>query len=319
MTGSGVPRHTEGLPDFGRAKYTNGLTATKSSDVGVARPGQGIRDAYLDTLTSVWRLMQCLGCGSVDRARKKWSGLPFFACASCGVLFVYPQASDAQLDQAYRERYYPADGGASAIYENTPRQLVEQLVSCLRDHGFLPSRDGRVLDFGCGVGDFADAAARHGAEVDAVEADPVARALAARRGVRAYGGLADIPRERRSRQYDLIALLDVLEHVRDPLAVLTALRALMRPGGALYLSVPNHRAPQPRLLGARWDQATNPTHLFLFSPRSVRLLLGRAGFVGSYLPCAFRDPRMTAPQRACSVLLQHLRLSATLRFVARAV
>jgi 2-polyprenyl-3-methyl-5-hydroxy-6-metoxy-1,4-benzoquinol methylase len=234
------------------------------------------------------------------------------------VLFVHPQASDAQLEQAYRERYYPTDVRATAVYENTPRELVDQLVACLRDHGFLPAPGGCILDFGCGVGDFADAAARHGAEVDAVEADPVARALAERRGVRVYGGLADIPRANRSRRYDLIALLDVLEHVRDPLAVLTELRALVRPGGALYLSVPNHRAPQPRLLGARWDQATNPTHLFLFSPRSVGLLLGRAGFVGSYLPRALRDPRMTAPQRACSVLLQRLRLSATLRFVARA-
>ena len=262
--------------------------------------------------------MQCLSCGSVSRAENKWPGLPFFTCPACGVLFAYPQASDAQLEQAYRERYYPADGRANPVYENTPRELVDQLVSCLRDHGFLPLRDARVLDFGSGVGDFADAAARQGAEVVAVEADPVARALAARRGVRVYRALADLPRESVTRRYDLIALVDVLEHVRDPLALLTELRALLRPGGALYLSVPNHRAPQPRLLGARWDQANNPTHLFLFCPRSVRQLLGRAGFAGSYLPCALRDPRMTVPQRAVSVLLQRLRLSGTLRVIARA-
>jgi SAM-dependent methyltransferase len=154
--------------------------------------------------------------------------------------------------------------------------------------------------------------------VVAVEADPVARALAARRGVRVYGSLADIPRESATRRFDLVALVDVLEHVRDPLELLTELRALLRQGGALYLSVPNHRAPQARLLGARWDQANNPTHLFLFCRRSVWQLLGRAGFVGSFLPCAFRDPRMTVLQRACSILLQRLRLSGTLRVIARA-
>lgn len=263
--------------------------------------------------------MRCLACGSVNRATKKRAGLAFLACASCGVLFVHPQPSDAQLEQAYRERYYPPDGRANPIYENTPRALVDQLVSCLCDHGFLPSRDGLVLDFGCGVGDFAEAAARRGVDVDAVEADRVARTIAARRGVRVYGGLGDIPRERRSRGYDLIALLDVLEHVRDPLSVLTELRALVRIGGVLYISVPNHRSPQARLLGARWDQATNPTHLFLFCPQSLWHLLGRAGFVGSYLPCALRDPRMSVPERVCSVLLQRLRLSATLRILARTV
>jgi SAM-dependent methyltransferase len=263
--------------------------------------------------------MRCLGCGSVNPAKRKWTSLPFFTCASCGVLFVDPQPSDGQLERAYRERYYPADGsGSHPVYENTPRPLVEQLVACLDRHGVLPLRNGPVLDFGCGVGEFAEAAMRRGADVDAVEGDEVARTQAARLGVAAYKRLADIPRERRARGYDLITLLDVLEHVRDPLALLTELRTLVRPGGACYLSVPDYRAPQPRLLGPRWDQALNPTHLFLFSRRSLRHLLGRAGFVASYLPCALRDPRMTEAQRACSVLLQRLRLSGTLRILARA-
>jgi len=264
--------------------------------------------------------MRCLGCGSTNPAKKKWTSLPFFTCASCGVLFAYPQPSDEQLERVYREQYYPPEGaGSRPVYENTPRPLVDQLVSCLAHRGVLPSRDGLVLDFGCGVGDFTDAATRRGAAVDAVESDDVARAVAARRGVRAYQRLADIPHERRSRGYDLITLLDVLEHVRDPLALLTELRAMMHAGGACYLSVPNYRAPQARLLGARWDQALNPTHLFLFSAESVRHLLSRAGFVASYLPCALRDPRMTEAQRACSVVLQRFRLSGTLRMLARAV
>lgn len=262
--------------------------------------------------------MRCLGCGSANLAKQQWHDLPFFACASCDVLFAHPQASDTELEQAYRERYYPASD-AKPVYENTPRELIKQLVSCLAGHRLLPSKGGRVLDFGCGAGDFADEVARWGAEVDGVEADAVARALAARRGVRVFKELADVPLERKGQAYDLIALLDVLEHVRAPLSLLTELRALLRPGGVLYLSVPNRRAPQARLLGARWDQATNPTHLFLFSPQSVRYLLRRAGFAASYLPCVLRDARMTRPQRVCSVLLQRLRLSGTLRVIARAV
>jgi SAM-dependent methyltransferase len=249
-------------------------------------------------------------------AHRRWEGLPFVTCVGCGALFASPQAPDVELERAYRERYYPADESATPVYENTPTELVDQLVGCLRAHGLLPL-DGVVLDFGCGVGDFATAAARGGVRVDAVEADAVARDLAARRGVSVYKDLAALPAEHTSRGYDLIALLDVLEHVRDPVGLLTAMRALVRPRGALYLSVPNHRAPQARLLGARWDQATNPTHLFLFSAESLRLLLRRADFSGSYYPCTFRDPRMSGPERACSVLLQRLRLSGTLRMVAR--
>ncbi|MBI4513432.1 MAG: class I SAM-dependent methyltransferase [Gemmatimonadetes bacterium] len=205
------------------------------------------------------------------------------------------------------------------MYRTTPPALGERLLSCLIRHRIVPAGGGRLLDFGCGVGDFARTAMAAGIEVDAIETDDLARDAAARRGVRAWRTLDELERARGSGAYDVVTLLDVLEHVREPLRLLQILRRVLRPTGALYLSAPNYQSVQARLLGARWDQATNPTHLFLFSPRSMRHLLMAAGFRMAWLSCALRDPTVGTPQGLLSVLLQHLRLSATLRVVARPV
>ncbi|MBI2404330.1 MAG: class I SAM-dependent methyltransferase [Gemmatimonadetes bacterium] len=220
---------------------------------------------------------------------------------------------------AYRSWYSPADPTPGARYRTTPPALAERLLACLLRHGIAPPRGGRLLDFGCGVGDFALTAVAAGIDVDAIEPDDVARTSAASRGVRVRRTLEELEREGGSGAYDVITLIDVVEHVRRPLDLLRALRRVVRSTGALYLSAPNYQSAQARLLGARWDQATNPTHLFLFSPGSMRHLLAAAGFRMAWLPGAVRDPTVGTLEGLVSVLLQQVRLSATLRVVARPV
>lgn len=261
----------------------------------------------------------CAVCRCATRLWRARLSNAFFRCGTCDVLFRHPQPSDAALEQAYRTHYYVPGPDARPVYANTPAAIGEQVLRCLLERRLVPADAGRVLDLGCGLGDFAAAAMQASLDVDAVEPDRIAGAATQARGVRVYPSLDAIPAARRAQGYDLIALLDVLEHVREPVVLLSALRRLMRPQGVLYLSVPNHRSPQARILGARWDQATNPTHLFLFSPRSVARALGEGGFRFGPFPCVIRDPRFTtAPARLLSIAVQRLRLSATLRAVGAA-
>lgn len=264
-------------------------------------------------------MISCPACGGATRERRRWVRLGFCACDVCQVWFVYPQPAEDELTAAYRSCYYPREPTTAPVYGNTPPALGEQLLACLRRHRFLPARGGRLLDFGCGLGDFARTAMSAGVEVDAVEPDDVARDCAAARGLRIHESLEELERAGGTGAYDVVTLVDVVEHVRQPLRLLRALRRMVRPAGALYLSAPNYQSAQAWVLGARWDQATNPTHLFLFSPAALRHLLATAGFRMAWLRCTFRDPRLAPPQRLLSVALQRLRLTATLRVVAGAV
>jgi len=78
--------------------------------------------------------------------------------------------------------------------------------------------------------------------------------------------------------WDVIVLMQTLEHLADPAAELARLFALLRPGGLLVMTTPNQHSWLARLSGRRWFEYKPPEHLFLFTPRTVRALLSRVGF-----------------------------------------
>ena len=97
-----------------------------------------------------------------------------------------------------------------------------------------------ILEIGCGTGHNLAMLSRFG-NIDAVELDDYARGVASERFGRPVTNamlpeLAGIP----NNHYDLVALLDVLEHVEDDRAALKAIMARLRPGGSLLLTVPQY-------------------------------------------------------------------------------
>ena len=91
-------------------------------------------------------------------------------------------------------------------------------------------------------------------------------------------------------QFSLIIANQTLEHVRDPCALLSAARALLKPGGALMSVSHNYRHWLMRLLGAR-SPIIDIEHLQVFSPTSLRIAIERAGFKDAQIrPFANRYP-----------------------------
>lgn len=114
------------------------------------------------------------------------------------------------------------------------------LADFLTREGELPDRP-RILEIGCGTGHNLPMLARFG-EVDAIEIDPAARAIASERlgkpvGASPLPALPDVPRG----QYDLIAVLDVVEHIEDDVGALAAMRERLAPGGKILITVPAHQ------------------------------------------------------------------------------
>lgn len=114
------------------------------------------------------------------------------------------------------------------------RAILDRLIATRVD-----GRGGaRILEAGCGTGGNLAMLSRFGA-VDALEYDDEARAIAAARGIgRIEPGMLPGRIGFGERRYDLIALLDVLEHVDEDRESLTALGARLAPGGRIVLTVP---------------------------------------------------------------------------------
>ena len=114
------------------------------------------------------------------------------------------------------------------------RRILDALV----ERVVRPGEKARILEVGCGTGHNLAMLGRFG-KVDASELDRPARVLASKRlGRRVKDArLPDLSMFERN-AYDLVALLDVLEHVPDDIGSLRAIHRRLKPGGALLLTVP---------------------------------------------------------------------------------
>lgn len=139
----------------------------------------------------------------------------------------------------------------------------------------------RVLDVGCGNGEFLALAAAAGYAAQGIDVSPTSSELCRSKGLSAVAG--DFLSHDFGSRFGLVTMWDVMEHLREPAAFVTRAYSLLEETGVLVLKIPSKGALNfrilrtfPRrggvLLGA-------PNHIQFFSRRSLARLLGRAGFV----------------------------------------
>ncbi len=114
------------------------------------------------------------------------------------------------------------------------------LADYLTRYAALPAH-AQILEIGCGTGHNLPMLATFG-DVDAIEIDPAAREIASERLGKPVGA-APLPALTGVRRghYDLIAVLDVVEHIEDDVAALAAMRECLAPGGKILIAVPAHQ------------------------------------------------------------------------------
>jgi 2-polyprenyl-3-methyl-5-hydroxy-6-metoxy-1,4-benzoquinol methylase len=166
---------------------------------------------------------------------------------------------------------------ADATDEVSLRERAGQIATA--DRGLtrleLHVAPGRLLDVGCWTGSFVDAAKRRGWDASGVEPSAWAVGEARSHGLDVHHGeLGDV--EVPEGSLPAIVVCDVLEHLDDPGAAVARLAALLEPGGALYLTVPDAGSALARALGRRWWSVL-PMHLQYFTRTSMLFLLAQHG------------------------------------------
>jgi SAM-dependent methyltransferase len=210
-------------------------------------------------------------CG--DTMRKKWpsNGFYYFTCPRCQLDRVAPVPTREVLKDYYDKAYLvDREGYRRNLRRYSPRdlKLLERL-----------NGKGRMLEVGCSWGYFLAAARRRGWQVQGIElSDSAVRWAKERFGLNVTcGSIEDMP-VAESTGFDVVVAWHVIEHVQDPMCFLKTVRDSLRPGGLLALRTPNIRSLPARLNGWAWHWVGAPAHLSLFSPKSLRLAVERAGF-----------------------------------------
>ena len=183
------------------------------------------------------------------------------ACPDCGHGLTRPVPDD--LAPYYDSGYYGRRHGATGRFCNRRR------IRLLERHGEASGRS--LLDFGSGDGGFLRAARDRGWSCQGVERDR----RPATDGPPVASSIDDLD----VRAFDRVTFWHVLEHLEDPVGVLSDMRRRIAPRGLVLAAVPNFASWQSRLTGASWLHLDIPRHLHHFTPESIAKTFEAAGFV----------------------------------------
>ncbi len=135
----------------------------------------------------------------------------------------------------------------------------------------------RLLDVGCGNGEFLRRAMEMGLRCSGCEPDQAAAELCRKEGLDVLHGDAFDPSLDPLR-FDVITLNHVIEHVEDPAHLIVRLHTLLQPGGVLWMGLPNPSAIGIGVFGAGWKGLHPPFHLAIPDQRVLKRWLSAAGF-----------------------------------------
>lgn len=244
---------------------------------------------------------RCPICGKVADALLPWLEIPVDVktgqkidtgalvwCKGCDIGLMRRPMTPEEISRAYDFAAYYTHGRSH--FPEVPARLTDRVLvklAYLSDRGrmmdaawlaVLQPKAVRILDVGCGGGDFIASLAAPGRGLYGVEPDPRARAVAAARGVTTAAGTAeDMPPEITGQTFDLVLMTHVLEHCADPGLALGNVRALLAPGAGFYCEVPNCAALHFRAYEEISEMLDVPRHVHFFTPKSLRRLMEGAG------------------------------------------
>ena len=195
-----------------------------------------------------------------------------------------------QPNQKDLPRYYDSDTYIS--HTDSKKGLVPFLYQQVKKHALrkklrlinrLNQGAGQLADLGAGTGGFLEIAKREGWEVSGVEPDHGARELALRKGLELQESIASLC----GKQFDVVTLWHVLEHLPDLEEQIKIIMGLVRPGGHLVVAVPNWRSFDARYYKTFWAAYDVPRHLWHFSKNSLEPLFSESMDLGMVRPMVF--------------------------------
>lgn len=263
---------------------------------------------------------------NASRVRYDFAVQRILRCPDCGLLYIDPWPSEADMQAVYGEDYFQntalltgtsdglfgySDYVAERFNKQPQYAAIAREVAALLERG---KRRPRLLEVGCGFGYFLDVAFEADFDVAGLEFNP----FAVERLRRKYafpilsGAVETI--ELAPGAYDAVVMFDVIEHLRNPFGALARVHRALAPGGVLVLSTVDAESIVSRLIGKRLeDFRRTREHLVFFGRDTMHRVLREHGFdvlavrsIGHTFEIAFLLARLELYQRQLFGALRRL-------------
>ena len=193
-----------------------------------------------------------------------------------GYLETSPQPSSEKLPKYYKSEDYIS-------HTDTKRNLFEKVYHLIRQISLkrkiklinlFSSEDKKLLDVGCGTGDFLQIAQQNNWKVSGIEPNEDARQIAnskTNKSVYNIEQLLEFPKQ----SFDVISLWHVLEHLPNLEEQISILKSLLKENGRLIIAVPNYKSYDAMYYKNFWAAFDVPRHLWHFSQESISKLFSK--------------------------------------------
>lgn len=222
----------------------------------------------------------CNACGSSsfkklftkDMLTNKYN---FVVCKKCSLKFLDPLPK--QLDEYYNGPYV-----VPSYQEKKVKRKAQKIFSYLKRQDV---KKGNLLDIGASHGFFLNIAKQNGFTPHGIELDKRACAIAKKRfNIKIENKLLEESSFAKKKNYfDVIVMLDVLEHVPDPNLIIKTAYALLKKDGLFILTMPNGNATEMKLFKKYWEWSSPPAHIYYFTPKSIKKIFTKNKFTLRFL------------------------------------
>ncbi|SDH08981.1 Methyltransferase domain-containing protein [Paraburkholderia phenazinium] len=234
----------------------------------------------------------------------KWA---YWNCSECQSLYLDPRPTPQSIGRAYGNYYTHGVSGLRGLAQNFKSALRNEcykhwhgirlsprlhlpgfaapLISPLKGKFFIPFgllelaqiQPGKLLDIGCGSGDFLLQAKQMGWQTLGIDLDSKACEIAQSKGLRVInGGFEQVGNL--DDKFDCLFCSHILEHTYDPIHLLNLMKSVLNPNGTILLSLPNSQSAFRHYFGKEWRGLEAPRHIAIPSAAGLKEKLEQLGF-----------------------------------------
>ncbi len=227
-------------------------------------------------------------------------------CTSCHFVQVSPKPSESDVVSLYHEdwEHFSPYISQTAIHRNYFNAVLDRIEQLKREGRRQKTENGRsksenrkhqssvlspqssqllsglrLLDIGCATGILLEEAEKRGMNATGIDLSRDAVTACKKKKLTAiFGRVTDYVKKAKHSSYDVIVASQVIEHEYEPIAMLRAIRLLLRPGGMALVMTPGFETPYRIIMGSGWVGYKHPEHLWFFSSGTLSHMMRYVGF-----------------------------------------